>query len=605
MTAGGEDAGGIRGRAEDAWLENEAGIWLPSGEESLFAVHHRPDPPRPGRLGVLLCPPLAEEKNKARRRLVELARLVCSRGCDVLHPDYLGTGDSTGCFEGTGIATRKRDIFAGMEYLRQQGAARIVLLGLRLGGTLAAEVAESAPELFGLGLIFPVVDGREYLRSILRRTLLIEMYAAGRVSGRLSELMARSATETLDVEGFRFTPAFCVQLGELALLQRPRRYRGQVLLLHSPAVPRSRVELEKLGQRYLEAGAEATLAAVRSEPFWHLHESVRCHEISAAILRWLDELPASGGRPPDPAPGEAAPAGRLRIDVAGGNEQQVSIPVAGGRLSAMVHTPSGWQPGVGTAIVLIHGWGGYRIGPHRMFVNAARRLGALGYLCLRIDLRGRGSSSGNYEDICEATVQEDAQAAIDAVRRRHQPRNLVLLGQCLGASSSFWVKGIDGRIMWSAPPLAHHARAEVTRLWWVLRTYARKGLDYRTYQRLLTGRVDLAAIRRIVWAAVRALVLRERLLARPPGSRPRGADDGGRTACLMVFAERDPDTELSRPIYVKVCAELGRPLEIHIVKHANHSFSSVEWEREVIERTEDWLHRRFPGPRISSIPREG
>lgn len=47
------------------------------------------------------------------------------------------------------------------------------------------------------------------------------------------------------------------------------------------------------------------------------------------------------------------------------------------------------------AVVLLHGWAGYRTGPHDMLVKTARMLAENGYHCIRFDFRGKGYSQGD------------------------------------------------------------------------------------------------------------------------------------------------------------------------------------------------------------------
>ena len=65
---------------------------------------------------------------------------------------------------------------------------------------------------------------------------------------------------------------------------------------------------------------------------------------------------------------------------------------AAGRLSALFDLPDGDLRG---GVVIVHGWGGCRVGPHRILVEAARSLSAMGLATLRFDLSGRGQSEGD------------------------------------------------------------------------------------------------------------------------------------------------------------------------------------------------------------------
>ena len=79
------------------------------------------------------------------------------------------------------------------------------------------------------------------------------------------------------------------------------------------------------------------------------------------------------------------------------------------RLVGVLSEPEGDPRGAG--IVFLHGWTGYRIGPHRIFVEAARRLAAVGYHSLRFDFRGRGDSDGEHGTTTLDQMIDDARAA--------------------------------------------------------------------------------------------------------------------------------------------------------------------------------------------------
>lgn len=56
------------------------------------------------------------------------------------------------------------------------------------------------------------------------------------------------------------------------------------------------------------------------------------------------------------------------------------------------------QKGKSVAIIMLHGWGGYRTGPHDMLVKLARELVHDGYDCFRFDFRGKGYSQGDRKN---------------------------------------------------------------------------------------------------------------------------------------------------------------------------------------------------------------
>ena len=62
------------------------------------------------------------------------------------------------------------------------------------------------------------------------------------------------------------------------------------------------------------------------------------------------------------------------------------------RLYGMLHRPEGAGPH--PAVMILHGFTGQRIEPHRLFVKLARQLVAAGIAALRFDFRGSGESEG-------------------------------------------------------------------------------------------------------------------------------------------------------------------------------------------------------------------
>ena len=73
-------------------------------------------------------------------------------------------------------------------------------------------------------------------------------------------------------------------------------------------------------------------------------------------------------------------------------EESVKIESAGERLVGVWSEPEGGRR-LPATVVTLHGWGGYRIGPHRMIVKLCRALADAGISSLRFDFRGRGDST--------------------------------------------------------------------------------------------------------------------------------------------------------------------------------------------------------------------
>ena len=122
-----------------------------------------------GTRAVLLCPPWGQEYLRAHRAMKQLATLLNQAGVHVLRFDWFGTGDSAGEMLDASLAGWQADIETAIDELKDTtDATRIGLVGLRLGGTLAAAVAaRRRKDVDSLMLWDPVVSGEGYLKELL------------------------------------------------------------------------------------------------------------------------------------------------------------------------------------------------------------------------------------------------------------------------------------------------------------------------------------------------------------------------------------------------------------------------------------------------------
>ena len=137
----------------------------------------------------------------------------------------------------------------------------------------------------------------------------------------------------------------------------------------------------------------------------------------------------------------------------------VTFDSDGCRLFGVLGAPEGEANGQG--VVLVHGWSGYRIGPHRILVRTARRLNAAGYATLHFDLRGRGDSEGDYDDVDLDMMIADARHAVAFLREQGDCESVSLLGICSGANVALGAATLDTTIRhviaWSALPFQKQA----------------------------------------------------------------------------------------------------------------------------------------------------
>lgn len=142
------------------------------GESSrrLFGLYS-PAHARGGRQrGIVLCPPWGFEYLRSHRSMQQLGKMLAEAGFHVLRFDYGGTGDSAGNMVETTLTGWEEDIGTAVDELKDTaGIARVTLLGLRLGGTLAARLASRRrKDIDTLVMWDPVLRGTDHLVELRR-----------------------------------------------------------------------------------------------------------------------------------------------------------------------------------------------------------------------------------------------------------------------------------------------------------------------------------------------------------------------------------------------------------------------------------------------------
>ena len=135
--------------------------------EPLLGLYHSPAGPRPRPVGVAVLNPFGDEYVRAHRSLRRLADRLAGAGFHVLRFDYFACGDSAGEDDEGRPGRWLEDAAAAVEELEAlAGSSRVALVGMRLGASLAVELAGRRPGIDHLVLWDPVADGRRCLRDL-------------------------------------------------------------------------------------------------------------------------------------------------------------------------------------------------------------------------------------------------------------------------------------------------------------------------------------------------------------------------------------------------------------------------------------------------------
>lgn len=249
-------------------------------------------------------------------------------------------------------------------------------------------------------------------------------------------------------------------------------------------------------------------------------------------------------------------------------------------------------------VVLVHGWSGCRTGPHRILVEASRRLNALGFATLRFDLSGRGESEGDPFAVTLDGMIDDTCAALDELESRLGPQPPIgMLGMCSGGNVALGAVTLRPQVRaaacWSTYPFqSQRSRAQdVRRTGFFLKDYLAKAFRRETWKKLLGGTIDFRMVLRVLFGHYRKS-------QGPGGENPKdserdivGALKNFQGRLLFVFGGRDPEAADARRTFDAFCLENGIPARFHEIEGANHNFYSLEWKRQAIEISAEWLRQ--------------
>jgi exosortase A-associated hydrolase 2 len=266
----------------------ETPIYFGHGSEQLFGVLHEPAPDFKSPAFVF-CHPFGEEKLWAHRVFVGFARELSRLGHAVLRFDCRGNGDSDAAFRDTSLQSNLHDLGAAIDLLKaRRQVDSVALLGLRLGATQAALLAEQRSDISALVLWSPITDGARYMQELLRINLTTQLAVYGAVTTDREALVEQMRSgQTVNVDGYDLALPFYEQVSAVKLAAVPHAYAGPCLIVQverNESAPPAR-DLVALELQY----ARATLRLVHEEPFWK--EIQRFYETAdqlfATTLEWV------------------------------------------------------------------------------------------------------------------------------------------------------------------------------------------------------------------------------------------------------------------------------------------------------------------------------
>ena len=579
-------------------------LWLARTGVPVAAWLHRPVI-RCRSVGVVLSTSIGIESLFAYPALIQWADALAASGIPCLRFDPPGSGDSDGTFLNDGVMSRWMSAFAeAADQLRAEGITNIVLAGVRLGA-LAATAAALQSRSRHLILWAPYVTGRAMMREMMSFDQLFQQSIGP------DEAAAAPPPGVIDGAGSRFGAELVRDLEALRVQDLALAPSTRVLIIPRDDVPG--------GSHYADVlrSADANVVVRSAVGFAGAHDVPEHRTVPVEVfdvsIRWIEEeFPAEIDCVVIPTTATVTDGPLAHVRGWQQEHRSAEREVRFGAQSRLVGFLAEPVDGLvrGPGVVLINAGLIHHVGPHRQWLEMARRWASLGIPSLRIDLGGiAGSAPPEGEAINRpypAWAVDDVTEAIARLRKiPGVDPEVVLVGLCAGAHNSFHaarrLAGIRAIIM--IDPINYYMMdsdplnsAEWEAEWkthaeydW----YTSRLSDPKAWRRLLSGQVNLKFVTRIlirkglaVLSAWATTLLPSAVVTRFTGQRGDLGGDLTRivergTAVHMIFAGNAPGLWYLRMYARRALRKLSSSARftLQIGDGADHTFSRWGWRR--------------------------
>jgi len=585
--------------------------YLPLDGGAIFATVHLPLESQRSPTGVILCPPFGWDELGAHRSLRALAGVLAQAGHPALRFDLPGTGDSGGSPRDPGLLdawTAAAATAAG--WLRATSACeRIVAVGVGLGGMVACRALALGAAIDDLVLWSVPAQGsmlvRE-MRAFARMTNVEALeHAAANGRGPSEGDGADRRAGDFTVAGFALTADTVAALESLDLTElaiADGSHRRALLLGRDTLAPDRRMR-----EHFERSGVELTVANGPGYGSMMVDPSLAQvpRQLFARLLAWIEQgggdAVSAAGRSATQA-AAAADETDLAVGSAAIRETPFEFTYNGEILSGVLTEPLSMAE-ADLCVVLLNAGAVRRIGPQRMWVEAARRWAAIGVPTLRFDVLGIGDSGGDEPAYARGGSFQrpefagQVHAAFDELARRGLPNRFLVGGMCSGAYWGLHSALADERV---------RGLLLVNLLAFVWSPQLGAARDARRARALLHGR-ELTRVLRIVatdrWRITRMLATKLRQVTsihRRVERQTRFADEV--VEMLDQLRERDVETlllfSLDEPLLDDFAEDglmprLGEWPNVHLDRIAtdDHVFRPLWSQRDVHRALDDALER--------------
>ena len=249
-------------------------------DSSLYGCYHLP-PDYRYQPGVLICQPTGHEYERCHRAMRQLAVQAARQGLTAMRFDYYATGDSAGNCEELSLARMCLDIQRAIQHCcAKTGVKQLTLVGVRLGATLAAQLASSCCEIESLVLYAPAFDGEALLDEWQRDQQAFH-------DKHSYQLQHAEANEVL---GFTVPEKFQQELRWNFDPVAPGRTLKRVLILTDETESNSEL-MNRWVEMFNQQAMEVTLEIVENIAIWRREpmEAIVPAKTIRRIVKWIGE----------------------------------------------------------------------------------------------------------------------------------------------------------------------------------------------------------------------------------------------------------------------------------------------------------------------------
>jgi len=226
------------------------------------------------------------------------------------------------------------------------------------------------------------------------------------------------------------------------------------------------------------------------------------------------------------------------------------------------------------AILILHGFGGNRIGRFQLYVKISRILEKQGFAVLRFDFRGCGESEGTLEKTTFLSQLDDAKKAFQMLLRQPEvdKNRIGIIGSSMGGCLALMLAQEESQIasivLWSA-----FGRPKAT---------VRQKIGIKAMKALRSsGRLDIGGeyiSRRFVEEALQLDTL-------------KNIHTFGCKVLIIHGTEDESIPPSESALIYRAARNKGIKAERYLIKGADHSYSRAQWRQFLFSKTLDWFKK--------------